>query len=65
MKVKAVKDFWDYDQNVKRHVGDTWEVTANRLQTLVSTGFGQSLEKVTKTPETAKKRAQTRNKRED
>ena len=65
MKVKAVKDFWDYDQNLKRHVGDTWEVTAKRLQTLTSTGFCQSLEKVTKTPETAKKRAQIRNKRED
>lgn len=65
MIVRALTNFIDFEQDVKRSDGETWEVTEKRFLTLNASKFGQLVEEVKKTPENGEKRAQIRKKRKE
>lgn len=46
MKVKAIRDFQDLEEQVDRKVGDTWECSQERFEAINSTVYGTLAEKV-------------------
>jgi hypothetical protein len=60
MKVKTVKSFFDKNEGITRNMGDTFTVSEERYQELISTRFGVLVEKVAeaaKSEKTAKSKS--------